>query len=102
MSTETQYTAAQMEIRLPELAKLEWSTGSQGALIWIEELERKAGSIRNSESKSELLQIIRNGQHYEIEWRTKQKVRAQFPDLEEEQIAVWPAAPSQQRQLQLR
>ena len=88
MPTETQYTASQTEIRLPELAKLEWSTGSQGALIWIEELERTVGSIRNSQSKSELLQIIRNGKHYEIEWKTKQQVRAQFPDLEEEQIAA--------------
>ena len=56
-----------MEILLPGLTKLEFSAGSQGALIWVEDLERRVGNIRNSQSKMELLQIIRTGEHHEIE-----------------------------------
>lgn len=75
-----------MEILLPGLTKLEFSAGSQGALIWVEDLERRVGNIRNSQSKMELLQIIRTGEHHEIEWRNETQVREEFPGLEESQI----------------
>ena len=77
-----------MEIQLPGMAKLEYSSGSQGSMIWVEDLERKIGNIRNCLSKMELLQIIRTGTHHQIEWRTEAQVRADFPGLEETQIAA--------------
>ena len=77
-----------MEIQLQGMAKLEFSAGSQGALIWVEDLERRVGNIRNCQSKLELLKIIRTGEHYQIEWRTEAQVRTDFPGLEEAQIAA--------------
>jgi uncharacterized tellurite resistance protein B-like protein len=87
MSIETSETL-RMEILLPGLTKLEFSAGSQGALIWVEDLERRVGNIRNSQSKMELLQIIRTGEHHEIEWRNETQVREEFPGLEESQITA--------------
>ena len=62
MSLETSDTS-RMEIQLQGMAKLEFSAGSQGALIWVEDLERRVGNIRNCQSKLELLKIIRTGEH---------------------------------------
>ena len=87
MSLETSDTS-RMEIQLQGMAKLEFSAGSQGALIWVEDLERRVGNIRNCQSKLELLKIIRTGEHYQIEWRTEAQVRTDFPGLEEAQIAA--------------
>jgi len=88
MLIEQQETATRTELHLPGFSKLEHSAGSQGAQVWTEELERRVGNIRNSQTKSELLQIIRTGKHYEIAWRNEQQVRALFPQLDDTQIAA--------------
>ena len=88
MTIEPLETTTRTEIHLPGFAKLEFSAGSQGAQVWTEELERRIGNIRNSQAKSELLQIIRSGKHYEIAWRNEQQVRALFPHLDDTQIAA--------------
>ena len=67
MSIESKDTATRTEITLPGFAKLEFSAGSQGALVWMEELERRLGNIINSQTKSELMEIIRTGLHHEIQ-----------------------------------
>ena len=49
---------------------------------------RRIGNIRNFQSKSELLQIIRDGQHHQVIWRTEGQVRDQFPGLDDVQTAA--------------
>ena len=77
-----------MEITLPRFTKLEFVAGSQGALVWTEELERRLGNVINSQMKSELMEIIRTGLHHEIKWKTEQQMQTLFPDLDKNQIAA--------------
>ena len=88
MSLESNDTATRTEINLPGFAKLEFATGSQGALVWTEELERGLGNVINSQMKSELMAIIRTGLHHEIEWKTEQQMQALYPNLDQNQIAA--------------
>ena len=80
MSVETS-EQTKMEIQLSDMAKLEFSAGSQAALIWIEDLQRRVGNTKNSQSKLELLQIINTGEHYQVIWRTEAQVRVRIKEM---------------------
>ena len=88
MSLEPNDTTTQREITLAGFGKLEFVTGSQGALVWTEDLERRLGNVINSQMKSELMEIIRTGLHHEIKWKTEQQMQILFPNLDKNQIAA--------------
>ena len=88
MSLESNNTTTRPEITLPGFGKLEFVAGSQGALVWTEELERRLGNVINSQMKSELMEIIRTGLHHEIKWKTEQQMQILFPNLDKNQIAA--------------
>ena len=79
-------------LSMPEAPLLEFSSGNDGAQKWIDDFLRRALKMKHSQSRAELISILKTGKHNQIEWADEDSITAQQPELTQAQIAAIVAA----------
>ena len=84
----TDEAASKQMLSIPNQEKLEYSTGIDGAQIWVDGFGRGINKVKGCQAKTELLAVINTGKHAEVNWVDSASVSAENPQLNEDQITA--------------